>query len=130
VTDQISEDLNEAYKETIIEVLLNEKTINEFDLFRLWNSAFFIITAANPYSKQLTEDENCERDIRLEMMLKEANYEYLRAVGRNLENTWREPGWAVNTSDETAMIGLAKAFEQNAIFKVSAIGREIVNCLH
>jgi hypothetical protein len=130
VTDQISEDLNEAYKETIIEVLLNEKTINEFDLFRLWNSAFFIITAANPNSKQLTEDENCERDIRLEMMLKEANYEYLRAVGRNLENTWREPGWAVNTSDETAMIGLAKAFEQNAIFKVSAIGREIVNCLH
>jgi hypothetical protein len=129
VTDQISEDLNEAYKETIIEVLLNEKTINEFDLFRLWNSAFFIITAANPYSKQLNENENCERDSRLEMMLKEANYEYLRAVGRNLENTWREPGWAVNTSDETAMIGVAKVFEQNAIFRVSAIGREIVNCL-
>jgi hypothetical protein len=129
VTDQISEDLNKAYKETIIEVLLNEKTINEFDLFRLWNSAFFIITAANPYSKQLNENENCERDSRLEMMLKEANYEYLRAVGRNLENTWREPGWAVNTSDETAMIGVAKVFEQNAIFRVSAIGREIVNCL-
>jgi hypothetical protein len=129
VTDQISEDLNKAYKETIIEVLLNEKTINEFDLFRLWNSAFFIITAANPYSKQLNENENYERDSRLEMMLKEANYEYLRAVGRNLENTWREPGWAVNTSDETAMIGVAKVFEQNAIFRVSAIGREIVNCL-
>jgi hypothetical protein len=130
VTDQISEDLNKAYKETIIEVLLNEKTINEFDLFRLWNSAFFIITAANPYSKQLNENENCERDSRLEMMLKEANYEYLRAVGRNLENTWREPGWAVNTSDETAMIGLAKAFEQNAIFRITQTGREIVNCLN
>jgi Protein of unknown function (DUF3293) len=129
VTDQISKDLNEAYKATIIEVLLNEKTVNEFELLRLWNSAFFIITAANPYSKQLNEKENCERDSRLEMMLKEANYEYLRAVGRNLENTWREPGWAVNTSDETAMIGVAKVFEQNAIFRVSAIGREIVNCL-
>lgn len=129
MTDQISKDLNEAYKATIIEVLLNEKTVNEFELLRLWNSAFFIITAANPYSKQLNEKENCERDSRLEMMLKEANYEYLRAVGRNLENTWREPGWAVNTSDETAMIGVAKVFEQNAIFRVSAIGREIVNCL-
>ena len=129
MTDQISEDLNEAYQDTIIEVLLNEKTINEFDLFHLWDSAFFIITAANPYSKQLNENENCERDIRLEMMLKEANYEYLRAVGRNFENTWREPGWAVNTSDETAMIVLAKAFEQNAIFRVSTKGREIINCL-
>jgi hypothetical protein len=74
VTDQIPEDLNKAYNETIIEVLLNEKTINEFDLFRLWNSSFFIVTAANPYSKQLTENENCERDRRLETKLRRGEF--------------------------------------------------------
>jgi hypothetical protein len=130
VSNHIPDNLAKEYQETFIDVTLNEKTISEFELFKIWKTDFFIITATNPYSKKLSEAENSARDGRLEKLLQEREFEYLRAVGYSKDKTWQEPGWAVKTSDEAAIVGLAKLFEQNAVFKVSSIGREIVNCLN
>jgi hypothetical protein len=81
-------------------------------------SAYFI-TPENPFSQQLTEEENRLRHERFVTAISELKCPYLTGYGTNEDETWpKENSYLVFSSDESAMHTLATNFGQNGILKV------------
>ena len=118
----------QSYKETIVEIVLQEKSLSDRQLYEIWRTDFYMITAANPFSKLLTDDENRIRNQELHSLLIKDYQEILTGIGKDSTGTWAEEGWVVRGGDEGRLILLAKKFEQNAIFKFTLTGREIIDC--
>jgi hypothetical protein len=127
--EEISPDLIEKYEETVVEILLDGKTISEQELYSIWKDDFYMITAANPYSESLPENENEIRNQQLLEHLLLHVAEVLPAIGRDPLGTWMEKGWVLRARDENQLIDIAKQFEQNAMFKFTAHGKEVIDCL-
>ena len=87
-----------------------------------------MITAANPFSKLLADDENRIRNQELHLLLIKDYQEILTGIGKDSTGTWAEEGWVVRGGEEEKLILLAKKYEQNAIFKFTQEGREIIDC--
>lgn len=115
------------YGETIVEVSRNGRMLDDRQLYELWQKDFFMITAANPFSKKLSDEENEFRNLELYVLLALISQDILEGHGRDSTWTWVEKGWVLS-ADEEKLILLAKKFEQNAIFKFTAQGREIIDC--
>ena len=60
--DRISRELNEKYDDTVVEIFLEGRTLNPEELYEYWESDFYMITAANPFSQLLSEIENDNRN--------------------------------------------------------------------
>ena len=118
----------QSYKETIVEIVLQEKSLSDRQLYEIWRTDFYMITAANPFSKLLTDDENRIRNQELHLMLIKDYQEILTGIGKDSTGTWAEEGWVVRGGEEQKLISLAKKYEQNAIFKFTQEGREIIDC--
>ena len=118
----------QSYKETIVEIVLEEKSLSDRQLYEIWKTDFYMITAANPFSKLLTYDENRIRNQELYSLLIKDYQEILTGIGKDSTGTWAEEGWVVRGGEEERLISLAKKYEQNAIFKVTQEGREIIDC--
>lgn len=118
----------DSYKLTTVEVHVGDKVLTEGQMQDLWNCDFYMITASNPFSRLLSEADNNARNEELHALLKEEFEEILDGVGKDLAGTWAEKGWVVRGGDEGRLILLAKKFEQNAIFKFTLTGREIIDC--
>lgn len=118
----------QSYKETIIEIVLQEKNLSDRQLYEIWRTDFYMITAANPFSKLLTVDENRIRNQELHLLLIKDYQEILTGIGKDSTGAWAEEGWVVRGGEEEKLILLAKKYEQNAIFKFTQEGREIIDC--
>jgi hypothetical protein len=118
----------QSYKETIVEIVLKEKSLSDRQLYEIWKTDFYMITAANPFSKLLTDDENRIRNQELHSLLIKDYQEILTGIGKDSTSTWTEEGWVVRGGEEEKLILLAKKYEQNAIFKFTQEGREIIDC--
>ena len=118
----------QSYKETIVEMVLKEKSLSDRQLYEIWRTDFYMITAANPFSKLLTDDENRIRNQELHSLLIKDYQEILTGIGKDSTSTWTEEGWVVRGGEEEKLILLAKKYEQNAIFKFTQEGREIIDC--
>ena len=118
----------QSYKETIVEIVLKEKSLSDRQLYKIWKTDFYMITAANPFSKLLTDDENRIRNQELHSLLIKDYQEILTGIGKDSTSTWAEEGWVVRGGEEEKLILLAKKYEQNAIFKFTQEGREIIDC--
>lgn len=118
----------QSYKETIIEIVLKEKSLSDRQLYEIWKTDFYMITAANPFSKLLTDDDNRIRNQELYSLLIKDYQEILTGIGKDSTSTWAEEGWVVRGGEEEKLILLAKKYEQNAIFKFTQEGREIIDC--
>ena len=118
----------QSYKETIVEIVLEEKSLSDRQLYEIWKTDFYMITAANPFSKLLTDDENRIRNQELHSLLIKDYQEILTGIGKDSTGTWAEEGWVVRGGEEEKLISLAKKYEQNAIFKFTQEGREIIDC--
>ena len=118
----------QSYKETIVEIVLQEKNLSDRQLYEIWRTDFYMITAANPFSKLLTDDENRIRNQELHLLLIKDYQEILTGIGKDSTGTWAEKGWVVRGGEEEKLILLAKKYEQNAIFKFTQEGREIIDC--
>ena len=118
----------QSYKETIVEIVLKEKSLSDRQLYEIWKTDFYMITAANPFSKLLTDDENRIRNQELHSLLIKDYQEILTGIGKDSTGTWAEEGWVVRGGEEEKLILLAKKYEQNAIFKFTQEGREIIDC--
>ena len=118
----------QSYKETIVEIVLQEKSLSDRQLYEIWRTDFYMITAANPFSKLLTDDENRIRNQELHSILIKDYQEILTGIGKDSAGTWAEEGWVVRGGEERKLISLAKKYEQNAIFKFTQEGREIIDC--
>jgi hypothetical protein len=118
----------QSYKETIVEIVLKEKSLSDRQLYEIWKTDFYMITAANPFSKLLTDDENRIRNQELHSLLIKDYQEILTGIGKDSTSTWAEEGWVVRGGEEEKLILLAKKYQQNAIFKFTQEGREIIDC--
>lgn len=118
----------DAYNETSVEISLGDKVLTENQLQSLWRQDFFMITASNPFSQRLSIEENKSRNEELRVLLSQDYVEILAGIGKSPNGTWAEEGWVVRGGDEAKLISLAKKFQQNAIFKFTSSGREIINC--
>jgi hypothetical protein len=127
--DRIPGELSEKYDETVVEISLEGRTLNPDELYEKWKSDFYMITAANPFSRQLSEIENDNRNQLLFDLLSPSHPEILSGLGRNPDGSWVERGWVVRSNNQSEMVTVAEKFEQNAIFKFSSRGKEVIDCL-
>ena len=122
--DEKTEGLFQAYEETTIEIFQSEKQIEDLG----W-SEYFVITAWNPLSEQLSLDENRRRNGELEKDLLAARAEFLKAIGRSNDWKWFEESFAVRNIDLSEIVQKAKKYQQNAIFQITTTGRKVISCL-
>jgi Protein of unknown function (DUF3293) len=119
-----SEALFQAYEETTIEIFKSENQLKDLG----WKE-YFVITAWNPFSKELSLTENRARNIALHQELLEMGAELLKAVGRSNDWNWFEESFAVKGISQSKMIQMAKKYQQNAIFQISIGQRKVISCI-
>lgn len=127
--EEISAELLAKYGETVIEIFLDGKTLSHQELHATWKCDFYMITAANPYSRILTDEENKARNQSLRAELSNFSDLILPAIGRDPSSNWSEHGWVLPSQDASPLIDLARKFQQNAIFKFSEGGKQVIDCL-
>ncbi|MFN3267185.1 MAG: DUF3293 domain-containing protein [Deinococcales bacterium] len=76
---------------------------------------FAFISAQNPRSTPLSEDENLARNAMLATVLIAKGWEYGSSFGHNTDLSWSEAGFVVWDVDLAEIAQVAKDFEQNAI---------------
>ena len=77
--------------------------------------AFTLITAQNPQSTPLSEEENRERNERLEKYLLAKNYSYGPSLGKSTDGSWEEAGFAVFDLSLEDALALGSQFGQHAV---------------
>jgi len=79
------------------------------------NSAMFI-TACNPYSRDIGETANAERQAKLHLELTRRKLPFLEGVGKHPSGSWpEEPSYLVLSVSLEAAKTIGKKYEQNAI---------------
>ena len=127
--EEISAELLAKYGETVVEIFLDRETLSYQALHAIWKCDFYMITAANPYSQLLTDEENQARNQSLRDELSSISELILPAIGRDPASDWSEHGWVLPSQDASPLIDLGRKFQQNAIFKFSESGKQIIACL-
>lgn len=74
-----------------------------------------VISAHNPYSQELSADENQRRHILLQQLLTASKYKFYPAVGRSVAGDWEEPSLLVLDLSYDMARSLGTVFEQNAV---------------
>jgi hypothetical protein len=87
----------------------------------------FVITAWNPHSQPLDDNENRLRQATLESELR--RLELWPAVGLDPHSEYREEGVAVSGLSEMEAVTLAARYDQNAIFSWTPAAWSILSCL-
>lgn len=78
-----------------------------------------IITACNPRSRLLTDEENAARNEQLEGELRARGLEVISADGSAPDGSWREPGFGVIDADPAEVLTLARGYDQLATFELT-----------
>jgi environmental stress-induced protein Ves len=86
----------------------------------------WVITACNPSGSLLSADENAERMIALEAALSSRGVSFRPAVGRDASGDWAEPSFAITGTDRQTVLGLARDFDQDAVYEFDAHGNRTV----
>ena len=87
---------------------------------------FVVITAFNPGSEALTDDENQARHAELWGLVRSFGDDCFPAVGRSEDGSWREESVAIVGVEEKRALALAQRFGQLAVFCVDEKGCEVV----
>ena len=127
--EEISAELLVKYGATVVEIFLDGDTLSYQELHAIWQCDFYMITAANPYSQLLADEENKARNQSLHVELSNISHLTLPAIGRDPTSDWSEHGWVLPSQDASPLIDLARKFQQNAIFKFSESGKHVIDYL-
>ena len=74
------------------------------------------ITAFNPYSQELSNQENKDRNLKLEELIKSLHFDYMRGEGKCGDGDWDgEESFLIFGITEKKASEIGKEFEQNAI---------------
>ncbi len=87
---------------------------------------FALISAQNPRSTPLSDEENLARNANLKAVLLSFGWAFADSYGQNLELSWSEAGFIVWDVPLEQIISLAQDFNQNAI--VFGQGARIALC--
>lgn len=121
----MSDDLWRAYRSTLIDVTLPDTAVRRIrqreqptgDKWPFTGKHAWILTACNPRSEQLSDDDNLTRHRELGGHLVAQGLTVLPNVGYSpTDPTWSEPGYTVLGCDRAYIIATARSWEQNAIF--------------
>ena len=77
--------------------------------------AFTLVTAQNPQSIPLSEEENRERNEGLEQHLLASNYDYGPSLGKSTDGSWEEAGFTVFDLSLGDALELGQQFGQHAV---------------
>ena len=77
--------------------------------------AFTLVTAQNPQSTPLSEEENRERNGKLERQLLTKNYDYGPSLGKSTDGSWEEAGFTVFDLSLDEALELGRQFGQHAV---------------
>ena len=92
-------------------------------------TSWAMITAYNPYSKELTENENKIRQQRLIDMLQMHDFELLPAIGRSEDGKWEEPSVFILGISYDLAKSFGFCFQQNAVlFGDSESAADLIFC--
>jgi len=81
--------------------------------------SFWVVTAWNPFSEELTLVENACRHAELLARLEADGLVWLPAVGSSPDGQWAEESVAIPGIDREAARALGRAFDQHAVFEVA-----------
>ena len=120
-----NKDFNEIYRTAVYGVFSGSREIrfrigeNNAEIEALLGEfkaeRFALITAYNPRSKELPEEENLIRQEELSGDLCDAGYGFLQGYGADENDSWIEPSlFVLDISEETA-VSFAGKYEQHAI---------------
>lgn len=124
--DKHRAEFEKAYREAIYTVVADGKEI----IFRIGEvseainrlldeacaAKFALVTAFNPRSEVLPDDENETRQVRLKELLRAENLYFLEGYGANERELWeREPSLFIFGISEERAVEIGREFEQNAI---------------
>ena len=125
----IDQNLHEKYGETVVEIKFGDQVLTHQEYFKKVQEVFYMITAANPFSNQLTTQENTLLNEELKIDLERNGLAPLPGIGKDPSSDWFEEGWVVKGLNESILIDLAKKYQQNAIFRFDGNTQFVVNCL-
>ena len=113
----------------VIRIGTDNRELDEF-LATRGTSDWVFLTAYNPYSNELSDEENQMRQESLLNSLEKAGYEFLLGYGQSRHQDWpAEPSVLVLGVSRDKAIDLAMEFQQNAIVAGSLGGpAELVWC--
>ena len=77
--------------------------------------AFTLVTAQNPQSTPLSDEENRERNERLERWLLAKGYDYGPSLGKSTDGSWEEEGFTVFDLLLEDALRLGRQFGQHAV---------------
>ena len=105
------------YHDTEIIINIAKKNIDLINLFKDKNLiSASIITAYNPFSKIMTEEQNLSAQLQLKKMIEDSNLSYLDAIGQDIKKEWPgEPSFFIENISKENAIKLGRKFNQNAI---------------
>lgn len=86
----------------------------------------WVVTAHNPFSERLSSDENEARAAAMLAAVEEAGWTWLAAAGRSPDGSWSEAGLLLPGAPRIAVLELAHAFDQNAVFRWTPTSWSIV----
>jgi hypothetical protein len=118
---ELSQPLLDAYNSTTYKAGDYTISIGEIpdDLVRAMSgdlNTYGFITAWNPYSNELSLEQNDKRNSELEQCLKEKQLRYLAGYGCPENDSWDpEASFLVLDINKEDLLSLAKRFEQNAV---------------
>jgi len=78
-----------------------------------------IITACNPGSRLLADEENLARNASLERELTDRGRQILTADGSAPDGSWQEPGFGIIDAERAEVLALARRYEQLAVFELT-----------
>ncbi|QDP01630.1 DUF3293 domain-containing protein [Thalassotalea sp. PS06] len=124
MSKQLSPQLMKIYQDTLYQVTINNETfpieLGESEgALHLWLQqqgvyAAALISAYNPYSEKLSEEENLKADNNLQSELKETGYQFHCGQGQSPSGDWIEPSVLVLNIDRRNACLLAQKYRQNA----------------
>jgi Protein of unknown function (DUF3293) len=106
-----------AYIETVYNTAAHRFRLSRSDLgIALFaGRRFGVLTAANPFSRHLSDDENAVRNREMKLEIEKTGFKHDWSYGEQSDHSWREDGFVIFDAPLEVMLELGRKFEQNAI---------------
>lgn len=122
-SNNIDQSLIEAYQNTVyatsippLEIKIGQAN-EALTVFLFDNNAFnwAFVSASNPFSIEITEEENNKRHQALVESVQQSGWRQIEGIGKSKDGKWSERSLLILDISKKEAIKLAQSFEQNAI---------------